>query len=258
MEGLHPNERVDDLQYRGLKIIQDTENFCFGLDAVLLAGFAAARPDDRICDLGTGNGILCLLLSGRVHNTRFDAIEISRDLAERAERNVRLNHLDSRISVYNSNITEVRSVLPSGSYDLVVCNPPYYRNTAGQSRSAKDMDISRTDAACTIDDVSNAAKWLLRNGGKLAVVFPAARMLEVMDSMRAVRIEPKRFRLVSSFISKAPFICLIEGIKGAKPSLHPLPPLILYKSDGSYTSELRGIYHMDNSDAGYTAVDTHA
>jgi tRNA1Val (adenine37-N6)-methyltransferase len=248
-------ERMDDLQYRGLRIIQDTGDFCFGLDSVLLADFASARPGDNICDLGTGNGILPLLISGRVMNTRFDALEIDPAMAARAERNVRLNGLENRVSVYNRDLSAIRLLLPSGGHDLVVCNPPYFRHAPRQAGTESAIDLSRTDAACTMDDVSRAAKWLLRNGGKLAVVFPATRMLDAMDAMRAVRIEPKRFRLVSPYAGKAPFICLIEGVMGAKPMLHPLPPLVIHEAGGGYTAELRKIYHMESPALPVTSVN---
>lgn len=244
---IHEHERVDDLQFCGLKIIQNPKAFCFGMDAVLLADFAAIRPNDKVADLGTGTGILPLLLAGREKGSTFDALEIQAEMAEMAQRSVRLNKLEDRIKVHCMDMRGSHRVLGAGQRSLVVCNPPYGKQGETLLNPDNGKSIARHEKSCTIEEVCRAAANLLKNGGRFCVVFPAHRMLELMDAMRAAKLEPKRLRMVYPKASKAPNLVLMEAVKDAKPMLHPAAPLIVYNEDGSPTEELRRIYHQSDT-----------
>lgn len=242
---IHPYERVDDLQFCGLKIIQNPNSFRFGMDAVLLADFAAARPGDRIGDFGAGTGILSLLLSGRAPRAVFNALEIQADMADMAQRSVRLNGLEDRITVTCADLRSAPKLLGYGKLDLVVCNPPYSREGEAIPNPDQGLRLARHESGCTLEEIMASAGSVLKTKGRLAVVFPAARLLELMDAMRKFRVEPKRLRLVYPKADRPPNIVLLEGIKEARPMLSVLAPLIVYQEDGSPTMELKRIYHQE-------------
>lgn len=238
-----PHERVDDLQFRGLRIIQDPSAFCFGMDAVLLSDFARIRPGDRVGDLGTGTGILALLLAGREPRSTFEAFEIQPAMADMARRSVLLNGLQTRIVVHCGDMSQASQRLGHGGLSLVVANPPYGRRGETLLNPAMEKRLARHEVGGTIEAFCRSAGQLLKYGGRFCVVFPAGRMLELADAMRNARLEPKRMRLVFSKADKPPHLVLMEGIKGARPMVHMLPPLIIYEVDGQPTKELERIYH---------------
>jgi len=236
-------ERLDDLQRGGLRILQKTDGFRFGTDAVLLAHFASPRPKDRVVDLGTGTGILPLLMSARSPGASFTAIELQPEMADMAARSVSLNQLEGRITVLEADLRDAPSLLGCGSADLVVCNPPYSPLGAALANADPAQALARHEVGCTLAQVIESASKLLRNGGRLAMVFPAQRLLELLDAQRAARIEPKRVRLVHQRVEDAPKLALAEGVKLGRPALHWLPPLILCDADGAYTEETNSIYY---------------
>ncbi len=242
-----PGERVDDLQFAGLTIIQNPKAFCFGMDAVLLADFCCIRSADMAADLGTGTGILPLLLSGRAARAVIHAFEIQKNMAEMAHRSIAMNGLTHRIFIHEDDLRNAPRLVAPGSLDLVVCNPPYGKQGSALINPKEELRLARHEGGTTLDDVVYTAKVLLKNGGRLAVVFPAPRMLELMDTMRHHKLEPKRFRMVHSKAEKAPHLVLVEGVKSARPMLHCLPPLIIYDAQGMPTPELNRIYHRDDS-----------
>jgi len=235
-------ERLDDLQRGGLRILQKIDGFRFGTDAVLLAHFAGVRPRDRVVDLGAGTGILPLLLSARCPSAVFTAIELQPEMAGMAARSVALNRLEERIAVRQADLRDAPSLLGHGRTDLVVCNPPYSPLGAALTNGDPARALARHEVGCTLAQVIKSASELLRNGGRLAMVFPAQRLLELLDAQREVRIEPKRVRLVHQRVEDSPKLALVEGVKLAQPALHWLPPLILCDADGAYTAEARRIY----------------
>lgn len=241
----HEDETLHDLQRGGMRILQKKEGFRFGTDAVLLADFAAARPGERIADFGTGTGVLPLLIAARTQRTCFEAIEIQPEIADMARRSVALNGMEDRIRIHCADVRDAMALLGSGSVDRVVCNPPYTPVNGGMESPIKTRALSRHEQVCTLDEIILSAGRVIRNGGKLDVVFPSARMLEMMDAMRRVHLEPKRVRLVCGHAADAPKLVLIEAIKNAKPMLKVEPMLILYGSDGKPTQELRRIYGLD-------------
>ena len=245
---LKPGERMDDLQFKGLSIIQNPNAFRFGMDAVLLADFCSVRPKDVAADFGTGTGILPLLMAGREEKAMIHGFEIQPDMADMAARSVAMNGLGHRIFIHQGDLRNAHQVLAPGSLDLVVCNPPYGKAGGTIENQSEELRLARHEGGCTLCDVAYAAKVVLKNGGRLAVVFPAARMLELMDTLRQNKLEPKRLRLVHSRQDKAPHLVLAEGVKAAKPMLHCLPPLIIYDENGMPTKELDRIYHKQQSD----------
>ncbi len=242
---LLPGERVDDLQWKNLRVIQSPDAFRFGMDAVLLADFAQVRPRSRVCDLGTGTGILALLLSGRDPDMLCDAIEIQPDAASRAERSMRLNGLSGRITVHNRDLKEARTFLPHAAYDLVICNPPYSPAQASLHSPKAALRAARQETECTLDDVAAAAAFLLRDRGRFSLMLPAARLADAFETLRRHRLEPKRLRLVHANAARPARLTLIEAMLGVKPGLIVEPPLIVKNPDGTDTAEIARIYHQE-------------
>ena len=225
-------------------MIQRADAFRFGTDAVLLAAFAAARRRDRVCDLGTGTGIIPLLLYARENTITVDAIELQPDMVDMAARSMALNGLADAIRVREGDLREIRTLLPHARYDLVTCNPPYGKAGGTLLNPEESKRVARHEGSCDIEDVARAAAWLLQNGGRLCCVFPAQRLLDLTSAMQKNRIAPKRVRLVHSYVEKAAHLCLVEGMLDARPGMTVEPPLIIYGSDGQYTQELRRIYGL--------------
>lgn len=239
---LLPGERLDDLQREGLKIIQREKGFRFGTDAVLLADFAQAKKGERVCDMGTGTGVLPLLIAARSAGTTFDAFEIQMDVADMAARSVRLNGMENRIRVHCADCRDAASIIGHETCRLVVSNPPYTAEGAGLVSPEHTRALSRSDDQCSIGEWIAACGRVLQNGGRLCCVFPAPRLLQLCDAMREARIEPKRVRLIAARADAAPKLVLVEGLKGGKPGLHMLPLLITHNPDGSFTQEMLRIY----------------
>ena len=242
---LLPGERIDDLQWMGLRIIQSPDAFRFGMDAVLLADFAGVRPGSRVCDLGTGTGILPLLLYGRTQDISCDAVEIQLVAAERAQRTMLLNGLENRITVHCRDLREVKQFLSHARYDLVICNPPYSPRDASLPSPKPALRTARQEGECTLSDVAVAAKWLLRHHGRLTLMLPAVRLADALETLRQHRLEPKRLRTVHARADRPARLALIEGMFEARPGLTIQPPLVTQNSDGSETEEIRRIYHID-------------
>ena len=241
---MYLNERIDDLQRGGLRVIQRADAFRFGTDAVLLADFAAPRRHDRVCDLGTGTGIIPLLLYARENTISADAVEIQPDMADMAARSMAMNGLNEKIRVLPGDLRSIRTLLPHARYDLVTCNPPYGKAGGKLLNPDASKRLARHEESCAIEDVACAAAWLLQNGGRLCCVFPAARMIELSDAMRKYRMAPKRIRMVHSRVEKAAHLCLMEGMLDARPGLIIEPPLVIYDENNAYTPELRRIYGL--------------
>lgn len=245
---LLPEERVDDLMFNGLRIIQKEKGFCFGMDAVLLAGFVRAKNAGSILDLGTGTGVIALLLAGRYPTAKLTALEIQPEMAEMAERSVKMNDLTDRVSVVCGDLCKHKEILPPSQWDVVTCNPPYARMCEGTCSAREHINLSRHEAACTLEDVVAAGSYALNNGGRMALVIRSTRTTDLFCALRANRLEPKRARLVCSRIGARPKLMLIEAIKGGASSMEWEPPLIVYDEQGSYTPELLKIYHMDGTE----------
>ena len=240
-------ERIDDLQLKGLRIIQDSELFCFGTDAVLLADFASPKKGARIADLGTGTGILPLLLYGRQPDITVDAIEIQEKLAATAQRSVELNGLAGRIRIVQGDLRDAHRLLGS-DYDMVVVNPPYDKATAAIPSMDESHQAARFETKVTWEEICKAAGRLLRPGGKLCLIHRVSRMAEIFETLRACRLEPKEMRLIHSRLGSEAVCMLLSAAKDGRPSLKALPPLVVHEADGSETAEVRKIYHRNGEE----------
>ncbi len=241
---LKENERIDDLQFMNLKIIQSPDAFRFGMDAVLLADFARARKGCRVCDLGTGTGILPLLLYGRTGGITCDAVEIQPDAAERAMRSMRLNGLEDKIRIHNRDLKEIRQFLPHSAFDLVICNPPYSPQRASLPSPKPSLRTARQEGECTLEDVASAAAWALKSRARFSLMLPSARLTDAFDTLRRFRLEPKRLRLVHANETRPARLALIEAMKDVNPGLIAEAPLIVKNLDGTDTQEVLRIYHL--------------
>ncbi len=241
---IRESERIDDLQFAGLRILQKAAGFRFGMDAVLLADFARVPKNGRAADFGTGSCILPLLLHGRGKGAHFDAIELQPDMADMARRTVRLNGLEQHIAVHCLPVEQAEQIIPPCTLDAVICNPPYGHPGATLHNPSDSLRLARHQGEDGLGAWFRAAHRLLRGKGRFSMVYPAPRMLEAMDALQAARLTPKRFRLVYPFADKPANLVLMEAVKDAKPMLHPEPPLIVYHPDGAMTDELKRIYHI--------------
>lgn len=239
---LMPGERVDDLQYNGMKIIQKTDAFRFGTDAVLLSDFALVRKNNRVADLGTGTGAIALLIAAHHESAQIDAVEIQTDMADMAERSVRMNRMSERVRVHSMDLRNAAAVLGYGKFDQVVCNPPYSKEGAALASVRENQRLSRHEGDTTIGEICLAAAQLLKTGGRYSVVFPAQRAFEMMTEMKKADLAPKRIRCVQGTKNHAPRLILIDSVKNGGEQLHWLPPLILKNEDGSETEEWFRIY----------------
>lgn len=242
-----PGERLDDLQFQGMRILQKESGFRFGMDAVLLADFARIEARDRAADFGTGTGILPLLLIGRKKGVHIDAFEIQPDMADMAARTMTLNGLGERVAVHAMPVERAPEIIRDGTLDAIVCNPPYGQPGQTLHNPSETLSLARHQTGDGLRRWLITAYRLLRGKGRLAMIYPAPQMLELMRALSAAHLEPKRFRLVYPYADKPANLVLIEAQKDARPMLHPMPPLIVYEADGGMTEELKRIYHLTDS-----------
>lgn len=243
---MNDDERLDDLQFAGLKILQKTAGFRFGMDAVLLSDFVRAEAQATVADFGTGTGILPLLMWGRGKGQRFEAFEIQREMADMARRSVALNGLSARIRVHEASVEEAPSLLAPGSVDVIVCNPPYGMPGATLHNPGLSKDLARHQDPRGLKPWFTAVYRLLRGRGRMALIYPAPMMLSLMNDLSRAALIPKRFRLIYPRVDKPANLVLVEAVKDARPTLQPEPPLIVYEQDGTMTPELRKIYHQQD------------
>ena len=239
---LKPNERIDDLQRNNYRIIQDPERFCFGMDAVLLSGFAKAKEGDHVIDLGTGTGIIPILMEAKTKASNLVGLEIQPESADMAQRSVELNHLEKKIRIVTGDIREASSIFGAATFDVVTSNPPYMTEHHGITNEKSPKAIARHELLCTLEDVISQAAKLLRPGGSFYMVHRPFRLADIMVLMREYHLEPKRMKLVYPYIDKDPNMVLIEGLRGGRPRLTVESPLIVYQSPGVYTDEIYDIY----------------
>jgi tRNA1Val (adenine37-N6)-methyltransferase len=239
---LKPNERIDDLQRNNYRIIQDPERFCFGMDAVLLSGFAKAKEGDHVIDLGTGTGIIPILMEAKTKASNLVGLEIQPESADMAQRSVELNHLEKKIRIVTGDIREASSIFGAATFDVVTSNPPYMTEHHGITNEKSPKAIARHELLCTLEDVICQAAKLLRPGGSFYMVHRPFRLVDIMVLMREYHLEPKRMKLVYPYIDKDPNMVLIEGLRGGRPRMTVEKPLIVYKELGVYTDEIYEIY----------------
>lgn len=240
--GLRPQERIDELQRNGYRIIQDPGRFCFGMDAVLLSGFARVKKGGVVLDLGTGTGIIPILLEAKTQAAHLTGLEIQKESAEMAQRSVLLNHLEDKIDIIQGDIREASELFPAASFDVITCNPPYMIGCHGLANPEEPKAIARHEVLCTFEDVARQAARLLKPGGNLFLVHRPFRLSEIMVTLNRYKLETKRMRLVHPFWDKEPNMVLLEANRGGRPRMRVEKPLIVYREPGVYTEEIHELY----------------
>lgn len=242
MEILGEKERIDDLQLKGLRLIQNADYFCFGVDAVLLADFADIKKNASVLDIGTGTGIIPILLAGKTQAEAITGLEIQEVMAKMASRSVALNGLQDRIKIVHGDIKKHGEYFAKSSFDVVVSNPPYTNKGCGLINPHDSKAVSRHEILCSLEDVVSSAASLLVTGGQLAMVHRPERLADIICSMRNNGVEPKYLRFVHPKPYKKPNMILIKGNRGGKPELKVQEPLYVYNQDGTYSDEINRIY----------------
>ena len=231
-------ERIDDLQLSGLRIIQDPDRFCFGMDAVLLSGFVKTGRGEICLDLGTGTGIIPILMSAKTEAGHMTGLEIQPESAEMARRSVELNELSDRIDIVTGDIKEAASIFEAASFDVITSNPPYMIADHGLTNPDSALAIARHEVCATLDDVVSAAAHLVKTGGSFFMVHRPFRLAEIIRTLSDHKLEPKRMRLVYPYVDKEPNMVLIQAVRGGRPRMQVDPPLIVFSEQGVYSEEM--------------------
>lgn len=239
---LNPDERLDDLQRNGYKLIQNTKIFCFGMDAVLLCAFTRVEKGEEVLDLGTGNGVIPILLKGRTEGKHFTGLEIQDVNVNLARRSVKYNRIEDDVLIVQGDIKEASKIFGGASFDVVTTNPPYMNENHGLKNPESHKAIARHEILCTLEDVIREGTKVLKPGGRFNMIHRPHRLVEIIDLMKKYKVEPKRIRMVHPFADKEANMVLIEGIRGAKPMVKIEPPLVIYESAGVYTEEVKNLY----------------
>lgn len=240
---LKSGERIDELQRKGYRIIQNPGRFCFGMDAVLLSSFAKAKPGERVLDLGTGNGVVPILMEARDKGESFCGLEIQEESADLARRSVELNGLEEKIKIVTGDMKEAADIFGAASFHVITMNPPYMTDSHGIVNPTDAKAIARHEITCSLEEMLSQASKVLKSNGRFYMVHRPFRLAEIMSLMVKNHLEPKRMRLVYPYVDKEPNIVLIEGLKGGRSNITVEPPLIVYDAPGVYTEELKRLYY---------------
>ncbi len=234
------NERIDDLEIKGLRIIQNKKWFCFGIDSILLSDFAKEiHSGSKILDLGAGNGILELLLAAKIENSKITGIEVQKEVCQMAKRSIKMNNLEDRIEIKNINIKELKE---TAIYDAVVTNPPYKKNETGLKNEIEEKLIARHEILANLEDFIKQASKSLKDKGSMYMVNKPERLIDIFEYSRKYKLEPKELRMVYSKVNSKPVLVLIKATKNANKYLKVMQPLYIYEENGEYTKEILKIY----------------
>lgn len=245
---LKENERIDDLEYKNLKIIQNKNGFCFGIDSVLLSDFAKdIRNNSTVLDLGTGTGILGILLCGKTNLSKIYGVEIQEEVSEMANRSIKLNNLEDKFQIINDNIKNLPSYFKECSFDAIVSNPPYKKDNSGIKNESEVKLISRHEITASLEDFISISSKMLKNNGSLYMVHRPERLSDLFCLLKKYNLEPKNLRMVHSYSNSKPKLILVKATKNAKSFLNIEKPLIIYNNDGTYTDEIFKIYNKEKS-----------
>ena len=239
---LMEDETIDDLQLKGLKLIQKKDGFKFGIDAVLLSDFANVKSKHEVIDLCTGTGIIPFLIYGKYNPQNICGLEIQEEMVGMAKRSVKLNSLEGRVSFYNEDLKNVEYLKRFKKFDVVTVNPPYKLNNSGIINPNDKLAIARHEILCNLEDVIYASRILLKDNGRLFMIHRPERLADIFTIMRKYKIEPKRVKMIHPKIGKAPNIVLVEGQRDGGAYLKWEPPLYVYDENGKYTKEIDSIY----------------
>ena len=241
---LKENERIDDLELNNFKIIQNKDGFCFGIDAVLLSDFAKdIRNNSTVLDLGTGTGIIGFLLCAKTKLSKIYGIEIQKDVYDMAARSIKLNNLENKFEIINTNIKESKNIFEENYFDAIVSNPPYKKDNSGLKNKSERKLISRHEITATLEDFIQISAKLLKNNCSLYMVHRPERLSDLFYLLRKYKLEPKKLRMVHSYNNNKPKLILVKATKCARPFLDIEKPLIIYNQDGTYTEEILKIYN---------------
>ncbi len=241
-ELLHEGERLDELNRNNLMIIQDPSRFCFGMDAVLLSGFVKVKAGEKAIDLGTGNGIIPILLSAKTEGEHFTGLEIQPENVDIASRSVKYNHLEEKIDIVEGDIVTASQIFGKSFFDVVTSNPPYMIGQHGLTNPDSAKAIARHEVKCTFEDVARETAVLLKPGGRFYLVHRPFRLAELIVTLTKYKLEPKRMKMVHPFVNKEPNMVLFECVRGGNSRMTVEAPLIVYKEPGVYTDEIYTIY----------------
>lgn len=239
---IHEDESLDDLQLKGLNLIQKKDAFRFGVDAVLLADFANVKNKFRVVDLCTGTGIVPFLVVGKYNPNEVVGIEIQHEMIEMADRSVKLNNLENQVKFYEGDLKDTEFLKTLGKFDVLTVNPPYKLNNAGIKNPSDKLAIARHEILCNLEDVIKASRILLKDNGRMFMVHRPERLVDIITLMRKYKIEPKRIKMVHPNSNKAPNIVLVEGQKDGGKFLKWEAPLYVYNLEGGYSDEIERIY----------------
>lgn len=242
---LRENEIIDDLQCNNLKIIQNNKFFKYGIDAVLLSNFVKTNKRNlKVVDLGTGTGIISILLTAKIDVKKIYSIEIQEKVAEMAKRSVELNNLNETIEILNTDLKEIDQYIKANSIDIIVTNPPYQKDNSGLQNEIEEKKISRHEVYCTIDDICEKANYLLKEKGEMYMVHRPERLVDIICSLRKFNLEPKELQYVQSKKDTVPVLFLVKAVKKGGSFLKTLRPLVVYNEKGEYTKEIREFYNL--------------
>ena len=241
---LKENERIDDLEYKGLKMIQNKDGFCFGIDSILLSDFAKnIKKGARVLDLGTGTGIIATLLCGKTELSEIIGIEVQEEVYEMAKRSIQLNHLEDKFKIIQDNILNLNKYFEKNTFDAIVTNPPYKKKETGIQNEDTRKLISRHEIEANLEDFIKISKNMLKDKGEFYIVYRPERLVDLLSLMRKYKIEPKKIRFVYSNVNAISKLVLVQGVKNARPFLKLEPNLYIYDENGNYTDEILKIYH---------------
>ena len=242
---LKENEVIDDLEFKDLRIIQNKKWFKYGIDSVLLSDFAKIKKNAKVLDIGTGTGIISILLSKKTDCKELIGIEVQSDVADMAQRSVELNHLENKVKIINDNILNIEKYFPKEYFDSIVTNPPYQKNNSGLKNENEKQLVARHEVLCSLEDIIQKSFQMLRDNGSFYMVHRPERLVDILFLMRKYRLEPKEIRFVHSKAKEKPVLVLIKGVKYSGKFLKVLEPLIVYEDTGEYTDEIYKIYNKE-------------
>lgn len=236
------DERIDDLQCKGYRLIQKPKGFCFGVDAVLLSDFVKVKKGQKVLDLCTGSGVIPILLAAKTQGSNFAGLELQEEYADMADRSIKLNRLEDKVNIICGDVKDVKKLFAPASFQVVTVNPPYMTEHHGLTNLYEPKTIARHEVALSLEDVIAAADYILPENGNFFMIHKPFRLAEIFQVMKEHHIEPKRMRLVHPYIDKEPTMVLIEGLKGGKERITVEPPLVIYKETNVYSDEIYQIY----------------
>ncbi len=235
------DETVDGLLSGRLSVLQKKGGYRFSLDAILLAHFVRVRGAKRVVDLGSGNGVIPLILTSLYPSVRVTGLEIQDKMVDRALRNIAMNDVQDRVEILQGDVISVDKRLPPGSFDLALSNPPYRRLSSGRVSPDPERYVARHEAKVSLTDFLHAGATLLPAGGSMALIYPATRAVDLLVAMRGEGLEPKRLRFVYPFAHGPAEFVLAEGVKGAGSEVRIMSPLIVYAGEKKYTEEVKAM-----------------